>query len=198
MGRGLSENQKKILGIAYYSKKICTENMAHIKWQLAAHIIFDIEFTKYKQLTKKSDGVTCPAGGCFELNADTRAKKASIIRSISGLVKNGYLVYKNTNSNKNTLPMWGYALTQKGINAGKENMLEFPDWVYYRANMLVFCENANHGKFFSVLDTIKEKGLTIKEIDEAVNGSYNTKYLAEDNFFKVFAKSYQGVKITHR
>jgi hypothetical protein len=162
MGRGLSQQQRQILGLAYSVNqmtggKIKTgdipdwnprvrlhDGISDMKWQLAAHVLKGIPFKQHYVSEKDSWYVNCPT--IFD-NKDKRLKaaKASVVRAISSLYKSGYLVALAPKDRNRFV--WGYGLTAPGMEVGKLHPVTVEDWQIVNAGLVIsdHCnEYANH------------------------------------------------------
>lgn len=171
MGRGLSTNQKRVLGIAYgvntlygeeniksgqpvVNYRVPTVDYAGLKdinWSLAAHKIFDLEFTQIHQRVFKSNGYSHPAGPWFDLTIKSnKSAKASTIRAISSLYKRGYLIL----APDSTAFRWGYVLTDQGMVIGRDNFEPIEEWEVFRAGMVTYASDKD--AFIYLADAIRE------------------------------------------
>jgi hypothetical protein len=155
MSRGLSQQQRAILGMAthvnrlsqqgtpsvktgalfqyYYRSAVDYCGMKDIHWPLAAHLLHGIPFVTGTTRLKKSDGTTQTAGHYFDGRPPAhRSAKASTIRAISRLREAGFLHFA-----PNYPPYeQGYVLTEKGLAVGIDTEQPFAPHLIYRAGLI--------------------------------------------------------------
>lgn len=157
MGRGLSTEQKRILGIAYHANRLTMgeptlkagdavngykvptvnfEGPKDMQWPLAAHLIHNLEWTPAGFQVTKGNGVTSKGSEYFDLmTSRARSAKASTIRSIGALCRRNLLIL----APKGGQLRWGYVLTKEGMEIGKDNDEPFEPSLYVRAGLIFSC-----------------------------------------------------------
>ena len=129
MGRGISQQQKQILGLAYTVNKFTQGGVASVKGgdTVPNYRIPTVDYAGYKDLKK---GLAIYAltnilprpdvpGGIFRGTKEYKSAKASITRATTRLMERGLLILA-PNENSAT-HRWGYVLTQEGFDIGKDN-----------------------------------------------------------------------------
>jgi len=167
MGRGLSQQQRKILGIAYHANRfmggeppIGQNGMIDVNWQLAANLVHDIPFTEYRKFVYRPDGGVLFASGIISvIDLKSKSAKTSTIRAITGLYRGGYL--NQAPGNRENYVRESYALTEKGWSIGKDNEIEFPQWKYFRAGLVYRPRSSVEKELYALTDYLKESGTPI-------------------------------------
>jgi len=181
MGRGLSINQKLILGLAYGVNKgvgtksgmpvpnyrVRTVNYSGLKdmfWTLAAHRLFDLPFTNAGQHIVKSNGTIQEAGGYFDLtHKEARSAKVSTIRAMSSLFKRDLLVL----APQENVYRWGYVLTESGYKLAEEYQEPVSDWEIFRSGMVEFPGNYRN-EFIFIANLLQNNEITLPAIIESL------------------------------
>lgn len=129
MGRGISQQQKQILGLAYTVNKFTQGGIASVKGgdPVPNYKLPTVDYIGYKDL-KTSLAIYALKNilprndiqaGIFRGTKQYKSAKASITRAMTRLMERGLLIYA-PNANKAT-HRWGYVLTQEGMEIGKDN-----------------------------------------------------------------------------
>lgn len=118
MSRGLSRQQRQILGIAAHANRLTQDGTLAVKagapmanwqgltvdypgvkdlqWPLVAHLLKGLTFVEAHATICKHNGVEQPAGSFFDLRSpQAKSAKASVLRAIQSLVRDGCLLYKD-------------------------------------------------------------------------------------------------------
>lgn len=183
MGRGISEQQKQILGVAYHANRL-TQGAPKVKtgapvtnyreptvgyeggkdmlWPLAAHVLRGLEFTVYGQKSERAKTrIYQPAGGYFDLSSnDAKAVKVATVRAITSLAKRGLLRLAPIDK-----PIrWGYVLTREGFDIGAEHEAEFDPLVYVRAGMVWYPGNTTNEWFWRPFHYVQDHPAPLPDI----------------------------------
>ena len=159
MSRGLSQQQRTILGIAAHVNRLTqggvlavkaveTGGVKDLQWPLAAHLVGGLPFVEAREKIEKTNGIWQDAGNFFDLRLpDAKSAKASVIRAISRLVRTGHLRYATQEA-----PFrWGYVLTEAGLALGRLSERPFAPPLIWRAGLLVFPDQAPYSVHFHAL-----------------------------------------------
>ncbi len=188
MGKGLSNQQKAILGIAYHSSVTFPYGLAQVKWQLVANVLYKLPLGEYGQRIRRGTS-TVPSPATITLNTKkNKSIKTSIVRAMKTLEKRK-LLKLSYGTNNSYYPMWGYVLTKDGEPIGKDNEIIFDDLTYFRNQMLVWATNTSDKNFFTLCELIRTKKLTIANIVNASKGLFKTHShggIFYDNVFKCY------------
>lgn len=165
MGRGISQQQRQILGVAYHANRI-TQGEAKVKsgnplkdytvpaidyigakdicWPLAVHGIHGITFKGLPSCHSWPHGRE-QSSGYFVYNGRVKSLKASVCRAIKTLMDRRLLVlapHGDGNAHRQGSGIrWGYLLTKEGLRIGEEYEVEFKAAAYLRAGMVWFPDN---------------------------------------------------------
>jgi hypothetical protein len=156
MSRGLSQQQRQILGIATHVNRLTQGGQLAVKtgapvphyrvptvdyggvkdlqWPLAAHLIHGLPFVEVGALTVKSNGVTQPAAAYFDLHPRAaQSAKTSTIRAITRLESAGFLV----RAPRWDPCRWGYVLSATGLACGQQVEWPFAPPLIFRAGLIL-------------------------------------------------------------
>lgn len=182
MGRGISEQQKQILGVAYHANRI-SQGEPKLKtgaplpnyrvptvdynggkdmlWPLAAHVLRGLPFTEYGQRTVERFSIGRPVGGYFDLTGkEAKSVKAATIRAITSLEKRGLLIYAPVRTGLRE----GYVLTREGFDIAAENEIEFDPLVYVRAGLIWFPQCSCNPMFWRCYHYVEDHPQPLSEI----------------------------------
>lgn len=149
MSRGLSQQQRLILGLAvamsrhhYGSPKAhipqtdpgwripvaFTANLPDVTTALATHIVHGVTIEHYKHSVAKTY-----TNGVFALTPETKSAKNSASRAITILMKRGLLVYRPHRRGESLQDFeWGYLLTPTGLESGRQHEINLPADINHR------------------------------------------------------------------
>jgi hypothetical protein len=184
MSRGLSQQQRQILGIAVHvnrhtqggtpavktgaplpNSRVPTVDYRGVKdlqWPLPAHLLKGLAFVEVDTKIEKTNGVRQDAGNFFDLTVpQAQSAKASIVRAISRLQREGFLMLAPQGS-----PFrWGYVLTETGLQLGRQSEYPFPPPLIFRAGLLTYPGEASSG-FSRTYASLVQGALTLSTILE--------------------------------
>lgn len=214
MGRGISEQQKQILGVAYHANRL-TQGTPRLKtgapvanyrvptvdytggkdmlWPLAAHVVRGLPFTEHRQ--KHRDKWGKPCGGYFDLTCgEARSVKVATIRAITALVKRDLLRLAPLGR-----PIrWGYVLTREGFDIGAQYEIEFDPLVYVRAGMIWYPQHTENAWFWRPFHYVEDHPAPLPDI---IRDSETILEAVRRKGYERTDKRYQGVgavpPITH-
>jgi hypothetical protein len=119
-----------------------------LQWPLAAHLLHGLPFVEGK--ITKSDSIVQTAGNFFDLRtAAAKSAKASTLRAISGLVREGGLIATALPDNRHGVVRWGYVLTPRGLDVGHAYERPFAPALIWRAGLIVYPHE--YGSLFAPL-----------------------------------------------
>jgi hypothetical protein len=156
MGRGLSQPQRQILGIAVHANRrtqggtlavktgapvahyrIPTVDYGGIKdlqWPLPAHLLQGLPIVCRRGTIEKSNGIHDPMGNFLDLSTrQAKSAKASMIRAFSGWMRLELLIL----APQSTLFRWDYVLTEAGLRLGIAYEQSYPPVLLWCAGMLI-------------------------------------------------------------
>jgi hypothetical protein len=157
MSRGLSQQQRQILGIATHVNRLTQDGTLAVKtgapvpsypqpsvdyrgvkdlqWPLAAHLLSGLPFVAADSTIEKTNGVVQGAGAFFDLRVPAaKSDKASTLRAITSLVRTGHLCC----APQDEPVRWGYVLTEGGLALGQQYEAPFAPALVFRACLIVF------------------------------------------------------------
>jgi hypothetical protein len=184
MSRGLSQQQRQILGIAVHANRLTQGGQVAVKtgnpvagcfvptvdypgvkdlcWQLPAHLLHGLDFVEERTMILKSNGVWQPSGPYFDLTTpEARSVQASVVRAITSLVRTGLLRW----APQTDAGGWGYVLTAAGLERGLPYEMPFPPPLLFRAGMVMDPDVSRPG-FHAIVDWLAQDRLTLATILE--------------------------------
>lgn len=182
MSRGLSKNQRRILGIAYSINTcfgcevdktgndmpgyVCRvsdyDGIKDIHWAIVANKLFRLPWLQHNQQIQKSNGYYQSGGYYFDLTTkEAKSAKVSSIRAITSLMKNDYLLYA-----PNRTPFTnGYVLTEKGMNIGRECREPIAHWEILRGGFVTNYTYSYDGSSIPKLaDVMKISDISLQQV----------------------------------
>jgi hypothetical protein len=186
MSRGLSQQQRQILGIAAHVNRLTQGGTLAVKtgapvphyriptvdyggvkdlqWPLAAHLVHGLPWVAVGTLVTKSNGVEQPAGAYFD-GHDRRVQRAktSTIRAITSLWKRGFLVLAPLHG----LCRWGYVLSAAGLALGQQYESPFAPPLVFRAG-LILAPNCPQPPFDRIAARLATGALTLATVVQAL------------------------------
>ena len=182
MSRGLSKNQRRILGIAYGVNlatvggkvkagapvdryNVPTVDYVGIKdvnWNIAAHLIYGLPFLNYREKVYTRNNPFGTHAGMFDMkNKATKSAKAATTRAITSLMNNGHLIYA---PDRRPFMRCGYVLTAKGFEVGNEHAETVSDWLIYRAGIPQMHEHSFARTLEHIPDLLAAGVITLNDI----------------------------------
>jgi hypothetical protein len=112
-------------------------DVTDVQWPLAAHLLHGLPFVE--GTITKSNGIVQQAGSFFDLRtAAAKSAKASTIRAISGLVREGWLILAPSVARREGAFRWGYVLAPRGLDLGHTYERPFAPALIWRAGLIIF------------------------------------------------------------
>src|SRR2546426_9588072 len=185
MSRGLSQQQRQILGVATHVNRLTNGGTPAVKrgapverysvptvdyngpkdlqWPLPAHLLYGLPFVCSETRIEKSNGIRQPGGRYFLFTQASKRAKASVVRAMTSLVRTGYLCVAPDSS----VFRWGYVLTDAGLERGLQEEYAFPEALIFRAGLIVF-PTYPPIEFYHIVDWLSTGRLSLQSVLDLV------------------------------